>query len=598
MNRVVGLIAIFLLLVGCKKDNSSLEDSSLFDSSSTSISFANSADNWSTKGSVYGADNIGDMMVYAYYTSTSYWANASSVESFMYNQKVARDYDAFNNSYLDTWSYSPLKYWPNNDSEKITFYSFSPYGADIEVSYDSDSKPLFTYTLSQFSQYNDDLTAGVAYDCTKNSSGVDFDMEHALTRISISARTTNAPSEGDNGEYNVKYSVNGITFFGIQSKGDLSFDESGDISWSPTSTISTVDLTATQGNTLKAYDDQTLLDYDSSTDTSDQYTEISMGGMSMFVLPQNFKDLTTPPTVEMRVRKTYDMYDDEEDPNHLTPISHEMFYSTKAVEIPTYSSDADGNKTWEIGQWLNMQFSFDVEDPDNSMPMSVVSVVYQWTEVDLDIDVHPNIYIYSDTNGTIDATGQSTAEMMFCTNYEYDMRVAQQKFELDGSATTARGFMFITASGTTYVPILLDASDNDAELTYSYESDGDLMINGVKVTYDTNGDPILTQYEDANGNLKFKIKIADTYSFTYTVEKSNRKDKGLYTSTVVSGDSYGVNKEDDDAVYILTLNIEDSHLDSNGDFAGTISVEMLSNAGGLITADFPITLHKDLTTTN
>lgn len=44
-----------------------------------------------------------------------------STANFMYNQKVA--YDAVNTK----WSYSPVKYWPNNKGDKVTYFAYAPY---------------------------------------------------------------------------------------------------------------------------------------------------------------------------------------------------------------------------------------------------------------------------------------------------------------------------------------------------------------------------------------------------------------------------------------------------------------------------------------
>ncbi|MCS2390936.1 fimbrillin family protein [Bacteroides thetaiotaomicron] len=51
--------------------------------------------------------------VFAYYTGQSTWASAAAntAPNFMYNQKVA--YSA------SEWGYTPVKYWPNTEGDKI-----------------------------------------------------------------------------------------------------------------------------------------------------------------------------------------------------------------------------------------------------------------------------------------------------------------------------------------------------------------------------------------------------------------------------------------------------------------------------------------------
>lgn len=52
------------------------------------------------------------------------WNPLTCTPNFMYNQEVS--YSA------DSWSYSPVKYWPNNAENTLTFWAYSPYsGSDL-----------------------------------------------------------------------------------------------------------------------------------------------------------------------------------------------------------------------------------------------------------------------------------------------------------------------------------------------------------------------------------------------------------------------------------------------------------------------------------
>lgn len=44
--------------------------------------------------------------------------------SFMHNQMVK--FDGTNN----VWTYSPVKYWPNRQNDKISFFAYAPYESD------------------------------------------------------------------------------------------------------------------------------------------------------------------------------------------------------------------------------------------------------------------------------------------------------------------------------------------------------------------------------------------------------------------------------------------------------------------------------------
>lgn len=558
---VFALVA--LVIVGCSRGDQFAGDADGYVEGDMVVGFDNAT---LTKGAVMDEEDFDQMDVYAYYTYTSEWSKLSAnppMIDFMENQLVEKA------TADDTWSYSPARYWPANTDEKITFFAFTPYNTIVK-SLDDDGIPVFGHTLYSQSETNNDLSVGVAYDRSSAEGEVKFDMEHALTRIAISARTVNAPTAETSaliGEYNVSYSVNGVTFHGVESKGVVSIDADGNISWESTYDASNlIDITSTQGKTLKPYADAILLDYDSTLDTEDdKYTEVSNEGMTTFVMPQEFANLTTHPTVELRVRKSYQLYDDEG-----VLVDQETIYSSGEVEIPTVSKDANDIGKWVAGEWINLQFTFDIEDPDLTTPMTVVSVPYVWTEVDIDVEVNRNIYIYSDCNDTIyvdaDAT---TADMRIFTNYQYDLREPATKTELDGTETESKGFVFF------------------------FEDAANITVNTVPLT------PIEdTSYTGDGKRYKIDSDISTTADdFYYVVSRTTRGALGIYSSTAL-GDSepYGVNKSDDDYVYTLTIEINENHLttqeDGSGEFSGTIGVQMLSNAGGMITQLFPITLNK------
>lgn len=673
--------------VGCSEELPIPNSDAPFETSDQSISFSDSSDSWATRGAVYDGTNLDEIEVFSYYTAQKEWSatTADDIDEFMINQLVTKA--------SDVWSYTPLKYWPNNEDDKITFYAFAPYG-DISYSTDADGKPVFNYILSTQAVNNNDLSASVVYDKGKDDGVVKFEMQHALARISISARTINAPDVDANdqtlndddtgtGEYNVKYTVNGVTFSGVKSKGTLSFDANDDVTWTLDYTDDSdyIEFIATQGKTLIDYTSQTpLLDYDDTTAdaaTNLKYTDVTMDDMGVFVLPQDFTQLTTTPTVQLRVRKSYKGYTVD---SPTTLVDREIIYETEAANIPL-PTDRNG---WETADWINLMFTFDLGRLDEyATPLTVTSEILQWTTSDIDIDVHKNIYIYS-SSSSIDVQTDSDGaygEFTICTNYDYNLRVPHHREELDGAITSSRGFLFCsddfnnydntydvdTISGNkVFVPTLLSIDGtteyqivyatksnitNSADIIYEY-TDGyntpssRSAISGVSKTnivYGSNGyayilnssnglyrllylDPkqenALTAFNYENntetgyheikltnfatdGTVYFKIIIGaiggvytaeKPYSFDFSVRRSTRDDEGLYTSTAIddnnSDNSYGVNKQGSDAVYILSLSVNTSHLtsDNNFTFDDTIGVEMISNGGGMITQLFPVSL--------
>ena len=128
--------------------------------------------------------------VFAYFTNGMF-SEDSSTPNLMYNQQVKRDPDD------GSWTYSPVKYWPNNTTDKISFFAYAPYVDDAA----SDGSnfafkgmteagfPALTYTVPAVENNQVDLLAAVplmdqGYD-NGNSGTVKFLLKHALTKVKV-----------------------------------------------------------------------------------------------------------------------------------------------------------------------------------------------------------------------------------------------------------------------------------------------------------------------------------------------------------------------------------------------------------------------------
>lgn len=155
--------------------------------------------------------------VFAYYTGQQTWSAASSsaTPNFMYNQEV---------KYRSTaWEYSPLKYWPNNNNDKISFYAYAPYtAATASTGATSNSNqnittfsnnsatgaPTVTYYVNPEdikaqqdlvyaalnttgTNQNQDLSKQTSVNSAAITTGqkVTFDFKHALARIGFNVQT-------------------------------------------------------------------------------------------------------------------------------------------------------------------------------------------------------------------------------------------------------------------------------------------------------------------------------------------------------------------------------------------------------------------------
>ena len=93
-----------------------------------------------------GIPNNMSIGVYAYYhpgsgNTPGAWS-ASATPNFMFNQKATNEADK------DGFSYSPLKYWPNNLNDKLSFIGYYPYTDDAESGETSTAKTGITPKLT------------------------------------------------------------------------------------------------------------------------------------------------------------------------------------------------------------------------------------------------------------------------------------------------------------------------------------------------------------------------------------------------------------------------------------------------------------------
>ncbi len=127
--------------------------------------------------------------VYGYFQDNADWATTNH-PNFMYNQKV--NYDA------GSWSYTPVKYWSNDATDKYSFFAYAPYadGTIIKVksAADATDAPVITYTMPDDFTQALDFVAGQTMNVQKGSyvtttnSAVNLDLKHQLTRLSFEAK--------------------------------------------------------------------------------------------------------------------------------------------------------------------------------------------------------------------------------------------------------------------------------------------------------------------------------------------------------------------------------------------------------------------------
>lgn len=151
----------------------------------------------STSGTGIKSSGIG-FGVLGYYTNTTDFAGTTK-PNFMYNQKVTWS--------SSTWNYTPVKYWPNTEGDKISFFGYAPYedapttGTNNGVVLSAATAtgyPTITFTVKDNAS---DMVDLVATNATQSTAGTDktmnlvkttgkvpFKFLHVLTKLDFYAK--------------------------------------------------------------------------------------------------------------------------------------------------------------------------------------------------------------------------------------------------------------------------------------------------------------------------------------------------------------------------------------------------------------------------
>lgn len=166
------------------------------------------ADNSETKGVTANGLKVANkgFGMQAYLTSGAYQTNGLKGH-FMDNVQVTWETGA--------WTYYPVKFWPENTTDKISFFAYAPYtdagnaaATGITLTHADNTKdPKLTFALQTAQQDMVDLVVsepnesnGGTINQTKAtaSSSVNVNFKHVLTRVAMKAKTSADISATDN----------------------------------------------------------------------------------------------------------------------------------------------------------------------------------------------------------------------------------------------------------------------------------------------------------------------------------------------------------------------------------------------------------------
>ena len=175
--------------------------------------------------------------VFAYYTERGSWsASAATSPDFMNNTKVTSSDKG------TSWQYSPIKYWPQDQRDRVSFFAYAPYidGNDL-----NDTKIDFEVKTAVLDQIDLAWSNSSTINLTKETEKVIFTFKHALARIGFTVTAKN------DGEFplrdGVKITIQQITVgygSGLYNKGTIDLhnaadtpvwsDQSGEVEYSIT----------------------------------------------------------------------------------------------------------------------------------------------------------------------------------------------------------------------------------------------------------------------------------------------------------------------------------------------------------------------------
>lgn len=205
------------------------------------------------RGVILNDENLQEFGVFASYTGKDPWTSANGF-NFMFNQQVTKS--------GSNWTYTPIKYWPTTQGDKISFWAYAPYESsnsiDVVSAKSSTGVPQIKYTLTADNLDGaEDFTADVLIDEVREGNGnsidsdpreVSFTLQHELSRIAFQAKLDRDAfvdaGEANKTQVNITSIVLGGTNFATEATYNFAITDNTRGTWNlTTSGTSTLDIT-------------------------------------------------------------------------------------------------------------------------------------------------------------------------------------------------------------------------------------------------------------------------------------------------------------------------------------------------------------------
>lgn len=196
--------------------------------------------------------NAGKFVVYAYNTETGTWGTGATSTTPVFMNGVTVTYNGGGAGTSSNYSYSPLRYWPNDEvNNKLSFFAYYPQGGtgitpptDAPAGWgaygftaQTDPKNMVDFCLSKVAQdYNYTNSASKS-----GASAGDVKMEfyHTLTMVKFKVKTDADYATGE-----TTITLKSIKLAGVKTTGTLTPDNTT-AAWSALGGAATLDVCKT-----------------------------------------------------------------------------------------------------------------------------------------------------------------------------------------------------------------------------------------------------------------------------------------------------------------------------------------------------------------